>query len=136
VKQLEKENTEIRRERDHVTDKMTNQKRDHDMKVKLLEKEKDDVRKERDAIKEQLSKLKAEYDMKVKEMEREKTEIIETNEKQVKQLEELKNAIQHTTSALRFITAPEKGKSCLEQFRGKCDNMMMLAKNVMQSEII
>jgi len=132
VKQLEKENnkqiadhklqlSQLEMQQDHVTDETTKRKKDLDMKAKMLEKEKDDVRKERDAIKEQLSKLKAECDVKVKQIEREKTELIETNQKQVKQLEVLNDIIQHTKSGLRFITAPEQGKS---------DDVMILAVSV------
>jgi len=114
IQGLEKERDDVKdellkltNEFEQFTNEMTNQKKDHNKKVKLLEKEKDDLKKERDAMEDLLSKLRAECNMKVK---REKAELIETNEKQVKQLEELKDAIQHTKSGLRFLTAPEKGK--------------------------
>jgi len=63
----------------------------------------------RNAITDNLSKLSVESDMRVKRLLQEKADLVETNEKLVKQLEELKDAIQHTKSGLRFLTAPEKG---------------------------
>jgi len=81
-----------------------------------------ELEKERDALKDELlqltAKLKAECDMEVKQLQQEKTELIETKEKKVNQLEQLKDTIQVTKSGLRFLTAPEQGKS---------DDVMILA---------
>jgi len=62
---------------------LKNQKKDHDMKVKLVEKEKDDVRKELDALKEQLSKITADYNSKVEQLRQQKEDIIRELNKQI-----------------------------------------------------
>ena len=99
VKQLEKENNDIRRQRNIAKEQLSKLTADHDNTKKQLVKEKNIIQQE--------------CDTKLKQLQREKEDVIDTSKKRDKQLKDLldiiKNTIQHTKSGLTFLAVPEKG---------------------------